>query len=134
MGWQQALAQCHAVAPGSTICLGCTSTRRVEEAAGVAEAFLFLSKVRNSTVKPPPYLPLLNRYPVPALPYLAAQGTLGALQMKRAVDRNRLSHTERLLQNTQELVKQSEADKGERGQGKYGLCMWPSSPWHIASR
>lgn len=39
------------------------------------------------------------------------QDTLNALNAKRVLDRNRLSHTERLLQNTQEMVKKSEADK-----------------------
>ncbi|PSC69540.1 Callose synthase 5 [Micractinium conductrix] len=52
------------------------------------------------------------------------QGTLGALQMKRAVDRNRLSHTERLLQNTQELVKQSEADKALAYFEDNRVAMW----------
>ena len=33
----------------------------------------------------------------------------------RALDRNRLSNTERLLQNTQHIVKQTEEKKGEGG-------------------
>lgn len=40
------------------------------------------------------------------------QDMLGALQNARALDRNRLSHTERLLQSTQDM-KQSEQKKGE---------------------
>ena len=39
------------------------------------------------------------------------------LQAAKALDRNRLSHTERLLQSTQDLVKQSESKKGARACG-----------------
>lgn len=45
------------------------------------------------------------------------QDALAALTAKRAMDRTRLSATERLLQNTQDMVKQSEAKKGEGRSG-----------------
>jgi hypothetical protein len=40
------------------------------------------------------------------------QETLNAMGAKRMLDRQRLSHTERVLQNTQQIVKQTEDQKG----------------------
>jgi len=40
---------------------------------------------------------------------------------QRAFNHNRLSHTERLLQNTQDIVKQSQEKKGEGWQNRRGL-------------
>ena len=41
------------------------------------------------------------------------QETLNAMGAKRMLDRQRLSHTERVLQNTQQIVKQTEDQKGQ---------------------
>lgn len=41
--------------------------------------------------------------------------TLGAMVPRRALNRNTLSYTERLLQGTQDMVRQSEANKGGAG-------------------
>jgi hypothetical protein len=51
--------------------------------------------------------------------------TLGAMTARRALNRNTLSHTERLLQGTQDMVKQSEANKGGAAAGRAPsqLCM-----------
>lgn len=47
-------------------------------------------------------------------------------QAAKALDRNRLSHTERLLQSTQDLVKQSESKKGARACGApLAVCAAP---------
>lgn len=43
-------------------------------------------------------------------------------RQKRALDRNRLSHTERLLQSTQAVVKESEEKKGACGAEGGGQC------------